>query len=287
MNVYVMYGKNEEILYVGQTRNMKIRMKQHFGAQREEWKSEVIKIKYMDCHNEVDMNIYELYLINKLKPKYNKGHAYECNTQLNLPYRLRTYNFNNMIDEFLHEEVLTKEEKESFKKLISIYKNTGKSKKNTNYDEEAKEKITPFHSGLNLLTYSWYNKNREGRTKILKNVQELCKLGKAKKSTWSGSVDIEKANLKQYEINNLRNSKDYNYQEGVDYHKVKLLCYIDNNIIYNSDGKVDDYLSVLPLIHFLKRSALSIGEEVFLYLPSVRMRKLLQDYLDDNLHYEN
>lgn len=53
MNVYVMYNKNKEVLYVGQTKNMNIRMSQHFGSQKEDWKKDVYKIKYMDCLNEV------------------------------------------------------------------------------------------------------------------------------------------------------------------------------------------------------------------------------------------
>ena len=40
MYVYVMYDKVGNVLYVGKTRDMKMRMAQHFGKEAEEWKSE-------------------------------------------------------------------------------------------------------------------------------------------------------------------------------------------------------------------------------------------------------
>lgn len=283
MNVYVMYGKNKEVLYVGQTRNMKLRMAQHFGSQREKWKSEVVKIEYMNCYNEVDMNIYEIYLINKLKPKYNKSFVYDCDTLLHLPYELKVYSFDNIVEEKNYEDTLTEEQKNSFRKLILLYQNKGKSKMNTNYDENAKEEVSTFHSGLNLLTHSWYKKNKNGRSRVLKNVHQICKNGKAKKSSWSGIVDADKGGLSGSELIFLNRYKNYTYQEDVDISEVTTLCYIDNNIVYNDKGELDEYLCVLPLILFLKRSALSVGKEVNLYLPSARMRRLLQNYLEGKI----
>ena len=63
MYVYVMYNDKNEVLYVGKTINIESRMRQHFGKDAEEWKMEVKNIKYMNCFTEIDMSIYEIYLI--------------------------------------------------------------------------------------------------------------------------------------------------------------------------------------------------------------------------------
>ena len=72
MFVYVMYDKDDQVLYVGKTKDMYNRMSQHFGVCREDWKDEVYKMKVAKFNNEVDMSIAEIYFINKFRPKYNK-----------------------------------------------------------------------------------------------------------------------------------------------------------------------------------------------------------------------
>ena len=54
----------------------------------------------------------------------------------------------------------------------------------------------------------------------------------------------------------------------------KALGQTDNN------GVADDNLSLLNLIDFIKRSAISKGEKVLIYLPSARMRRLLREFLE-------
>ena len=49
MYVYVMYDENETVLYVGKTKDMKMRMTQHFKFNNEDWKDDVTNIKYITC----------------------------------------------------------------------------------------------------------------------------------------------------------------------------------------------------------------------------------------------
>lgn len=283
MYVYVMYNKDNQVLYVGQTKNMKYRMTQHFGSQAEEWKKEVDKIKYMNCFNEVDMNIYEIYLISKLKPKYNKSFVFDTETILNLPYSLKEYFFFNNTS-LNDDDITTKEEKDKFKKLIVLYKDKGKSRMNTNYDNKAKENVTPFHKGEHLLSYSWYDKNRVGRTRIFKNTYNFLRTGVAKKISWTGTFSPEDSDdIPESTSYRLNSTKDYNFRDGIDYTKINVLAYIDNNIVYDESGSVNKYLSIVPLITFLKRSSLEVNEEIHLYLPSLRMRELLKEYLEGNI----
>ena len=125
MYVYVMYNDKNEVLYVGKTINIESRMRQHFGKDAEEWKMEVKNIKYMNCFTEIDMSIYEIYLINVLKPKYNKALLFSGDTNLNLHYNLIDYNIKT--GDFV---LLSTEEKRKFKNLITIVDD---EKYNTNF----------------------------------------------------------------------------------------------------------------------------------------------------------
>lgn len=49
MYVYVMYDENETVLYVGETKDMKMRMTQYFKFNNEDWKDDVTNIKYITC----------------------------------------------------------------------------------------------------------------------------------------------------------------------------------------------------------------------------------------------
>jgi len=63
------------IIYVGKTQNIENRMKTHFSSEGHLPKScyeDVAKIEYIELHNKVEMDILELYFINKWKPFFNK-----------------------------------------------------------------------------------------------------------------------------------------------------------------------------------------------------------------------
>ena len=71
----------DEIIYVGQTMNIKKRMHQHFNGKQGHLKKECYQItnrvEYIELSNKTEMNIAEVYFINKYKPKYNSADKYE------------------------------------------------------------------------------------------------------------------------------------------------------------------------------------------------------------------
>lgn len=78
--VYFMYDKNNEIVYIGRTRNLYNRMYTHFTpsiVKNEQWKKNVYFIKYFEYEDFQDMCIMEEYYINKHKPSYNNNYSYE------------------------------------------------------------------------------------------------------------------------------------------------------------------------------------------------------------------
>lgn len=73
---YVYRFKNEEneIIYVGKTKNLEQRIRTHFGKQGhlpKECYEEVRKIEFLVFEKESLMGIKELYYIAKFQPKYN------------------------------------------------------------------------------------------------------------------------------------------------------------------------------------------------------------------------
>lgn len=272
MHVYVMYDKDGNVLYVGKSRNILYRMNQHFGAGREDWKDEVNSIKYMNCYSEVDMSIYEIYLINVLKPKYNAALLYSGESYLNLNYELIDYDMS-----INGNKDISKEEKSKIKELLKVYEDKGKSKLNTNYSERRLRKS-------NVISLRWCIENPDKYNKIIKNAASY--FGKTKRvhglklknlyvGLWIDFLDLSNSDISYLKkhINKANNPKD-----------IKMICYLRNDYVSKVDSKtIDDKLSILRLVTIIKNSAIKNGEEVYAYIPSERMRNLLDKYLNDEL----
>ena len=72
-NVYRFIDELGNIIYVGKTISMKNRMRRHFtfGHISSECYDRVVKIEYIELNSKTDMDIYELYFINKYNCEYN------------------------------------------------------------------------------------------------------------------------------------------------------------------------------------------------------------------------
>ncbi|MBI6874652.1 GIY-YIG nuclease family protein [Clostridium aciditolerans] len=68
--VYKIFDKNMVLLYVGKTADFLNRPKAHYN---DPWGNEIDEIILAKCKSKTDMDIYETYYINKLKPKYNRA----------------------------------------------------------------------------------------------------------------------------------------------------------------------------------------------------------------------
>lgn len=75
--VYKFINEDDKIIYIGKTKNLKNRMEyQHFtsaGNLSENCYDEVVAIFYAETKSQIDMDLYERYLISKHTPKYNKA----------------------------------------------------------------------------------------------------------------------------------------------------------------------------------------------------------------------
>ena len=71
-HVYVFY-KNSEVLYVGQTTNLRKRFINHYKAtEYKEWKDTITKVEVYDLNSYDEMMALESFLIDSLNPLYNE-----------------------------------------------------------------------------------------------------------------------------------------------------------------------------------------------------------------------
>jgi Nuclease subunit of the excinuclease complex len=88
--VYFFYDSKDRLLYIGKTTSVRARMKQHFSrlcVENEPWKNLVDKdkITLYKCNNPTDLDIYEVFFINKYKPLYNKDRVFGYTPSFELP----------------------------------------------------------------------------------------------------------------------------------------------------------------------------------------------------------
>lgn len=83
--IYRMFDSEGTLLYVGKTKQLDYRLYAHFCKDKQSWKDTVEKIDACKFDNEADMHIYEMYLIAKYKPVFNKHAACAATPTVLLP----------------------------------------------------------------------------------------------------------------------------------------------------------------------------------------------------------
>lgn len=77
--IFMFYNKKDELLFVGKARKLRPRIKKHFEDTVSAIKmnrDEVTKIDVCLVEDPVHREIYETYIINKLKAKYNEDKVF-------------------------------------------------------------------------------------------------------------------------------------------------------------------------------------------------------------------
>ena len=75
--VYRFLNNNEDIIYVGKTsQKIEARINGHRHLSKECY-DEIKSIEFIELNTRTDMSIYEIYYINKFKPKYNVQSLYD------------------------------------------------------------------------------------------------------------------------------------------------------------------------------------------------------------------
>lgn len=72
--IFLFFNKNDELLFVGKARKIRRRIKKHFEdnvSPMKNHRKEVYKIQVFVVEDPMEREIYETYIINELKAKYN------------------------------------------------------------------------------------------------------------------------------------------------------------------------------------------------------------------------
>lgn len=84
MYIYKFLNNNNEVLYVGKSKDIISRIANHKTLLNSQY-DEVETIEFASVKNKIEMDIYELYYINKYSPKFNKKDNFKCDVSgLNL-----------------------------------------------------------------------------------------------------------------------------------------------------------------------------------------------------------
>lgn len=88
--VYFLHNSSGDLLYVGKSYNLRDRIRQHLDDKLEgsAWKVNIDRanIQYVELQSELDIELYETYYINTLKPLYNSSKLFSTKgSQLILP----------------------------------------------------------------------------------------------------------------------------------------------------------------------------------------------------------
>lgn len=72
--VYVLLGNYEKVLYVGKSIDIRSRLDKHFSGYRdsERFYKQIRAVRIYRCSNQFYVDVYETYLINELRPEFNR-----------------------------------------------------------------------------------------------------------------------------------------------------------------------------------------------------------------------
>lgn len=153
------------------------------------------------------------------------------------------------------------------------------------------KKLNSIGDDRYALSSSWYKRS-------VKNVEQLRKHitnyflhlhggSNGRQRMWGTYKDAQaklagKGYTKQYVVFNKKASNEYRERCWLAY-PVNLFMNVGIRLFYKQYGidVSDDTYALSTMIQWIWRSAIRDGKEIYLYLPSSRMRKLLEDWMED------
>lgn len=284
--VYRFKDKNENIIYVGRTANLINRFKNH-----EHLTKDVKRIEYIECDSEAEMAWKEIYYINLY---YNELSMNVSDVYLNgkikdigLTDEWKTYSSKNFIDKNIqltdeelidnYQKYIINSPKYNYKDLINILDN---------------HKLNSIGENIYSLSYQWFKKNQwlqenNKEYKVLKqlknNIYNYFKniiKSKSNENMWTTYIPFKS------EINGQGYAKGFvDLREQIEFYNRNNLAYLKNNF-YQQDQlnriSLDrDICALSEMLQFIFKSSLSTGSAINIYVPSIRMRKLLYNWIEE------
>lgn len=155
------------------------------------------------------------------------------------------------------------------------------------------EKLNMIGDRNSDLSYSWYNRNKNNTSiKVLKNniynFFHNLRDNKTANNIWTTFKDYKdslkgKGYTKGFLPCNARATNEYRERINVAYPINKYINpFIKNFFTMNNISVNEDGYALSEMLQFIWRSAIRDGKEIWVYIPSIRMRTLLKDWIEQN-----
>lgn len=223
-------------------------------------------------------NVYILtYMFNSQIQRYYYDYY-------NLPYSYIYVNGNSIDNYHFTTNINEKQtNKYNYKKLIHILED---KKLNLIGDREYD------------LSKSWYirNKNNIAMKQLKNNLENFFRnkrKSKTKENLWTTFVDFRKLLSSKgygraFVSINMRASNKYRDRTSIAYPVNRYINTGVKNFFLQHNVKTDeDGFALSEMLQFIWRSAIRDGKEIWIYIPSIRMRTLLKNWIDINSKTEN
>lgn len=275
--VYRFLNKDNIVIYVGRTTDLSRRLSKH-----EHLSGNVMKIEYIECDSEAEMVWKEIYYINlfynqlseNINDVYDGGRIKDIGLNDHwktfMGFKDNTYRITFANEKY--KNYIINVPKYDYKSLIHILDNL---------------KMNQIGNKKHSLSRKWfYDHQNDELLKQLKNnvanfFRNICS-DESAKNLWTTYDEFgEFLKGHGYTKGFISFNRDYS-----DKYKDRIyLAYLANNFYpaQNSVSEIsEDQFALLELLQFMFNSAIREGKEIWVYIPSIRMRRLLQQWIDKN-----
>lgn len=154
-----------------------------------------------------------------------------------------------------------------------------------------KSKLNDVGSDYHALSMNWFNKNEDGVEQLKKNIyncmnniwrgtdsdEKMC-------GAFNSTIDMMKGKgySKSFTTFNLRATNHYRNRKYLVY-ITNLFMNVGERLFYKKHGiEVDEDMYALSImVQWIWRSAIRDGNEVYIYIPSIRMRTILTNWIEN------
>lgn len=273
--IYRFVNYDNDITYVGRTTNLSRRFLNHSHLT-----DDIKKVEYIECNTEADMIWKEIYYINLFFNKHstNVSNVYGTVTDLMLNDIWKIYHYSVVVHHFNEQDMIDKS---------NIIKNVGLSKYSNLINIIDHKKINRIGENKFDLSKDWYlaQQNESSLKELSNNVNNYFRnimSGKTINCMWTT----------YYESKYLISGKGFKKGFiGLNDLSTKLnsnsiyLAYLCNNFYpqsYTQRIFPESTYALIEILHFISHSAIRDGKEIWIYIPSIRMRNLLNHWILEN-----
>ena len=277
--VYRFLNKQNTIVYVGRTGNLYQRFLQH-----EHLTDDIARIEYIECDSEAEMAWKEIYYINLY---YNDLSTNISDVYLN--GKMKDIGLNDKWRRYKYKHQSCGKDIDSLERYNKYVIEV------PNYDYKSlihiidHKKLNDIGKDKYSISQKWFSdhrydglvdKLRRNTTNFFRNITSSL----TSNNLWTTYEEFKE------EIKGKGFAKSFTHLSSDserDYSDRIYLAYLANNFypatIQNTFDISEDQYALSELLQFMFKSALSNGNEIWIYIPSKRMRNLLMKWIEKDL----